>query len=124
LNTKNFSQSQKNSIISTLKGGDVDWKPVWNNGPKTSFKYSSSQLSDVTVIPLNTSTCHMVLIWPKSDYGGDGEPIGYDFGGFFGKPFIDLGEWPVQNQHGNIQTCRIWIKDFKSAGTETFTIKN
>jgi len=125
LNAGNFSSSEKNSIISLLKGGDNDWAPVWNENASTriSFKAAAGQLSNVTVIPVNTNSCHIVLIWPVSDYG-DGDPSGYTFGVQAGRPFIDLGVHNVENQYGNIRSCRIWIKDFKSAGTESFTINN
>ena len=123
LNAGNFGPSEKTEIINLLKGGDLDWAPVWNNSSRTSFKAASGQLSGVTVIPKNTNSCHIILIWPEGDYG-DGDPSGYTFGVQAGRPFIDLGEWPVENQYGNVQTCRIWIKDFKSAGTESFTINN
>jgi hypothetical protein len=124
LDTKTLTPSQKTTIIDTLQGASETWSPVWNGSSLTSFQAGSSQLSSATVTPKNTSLgSHIVLIWPSTDYG-DGDPSGYTFGGFFGRPFIDLGIHPVQNQHGVIRSCRIWIKDFKSAGTESFTINN
>lgn len=123
LNADEFNSTKKQEIIELLKGGVNDWAPVWDNSTRTSFNAASGQLSGVTVIPLNTNSCHIVLIWPIGDYG-DGDPSGYTFGPLAGRPFIDLGEHSVQNQYGNIQNCRIWIKDFKSAGTESFTINN
>jgi hypothetical protein len=127
LNAGNFSQSEKTAIVDLLKGANNNWAPIWDDpapNARISFKAAAGQLSDVTVIPINTNNCHIVLIWPKSDYGGDGDPSGYTFGVQAGRPFIDLGEHSVRNQYGNLQTCRIWIKDFKSAGTESFTINN
>ena len=124
LNADEFNSTKKTEIIDLLKGGDNDWAPVWNDSTRTSFNAASGQLSDVTVIPLNTNSCHIVLIWPIGDYGGDGDPSGYTFGPLAGRPFIDLGQHSVENQYGNVRTCRIWIKDFKSAGTESFTINN
>ena len=125
LDTKTLTTSQKTTIIDTLKGPDNDWKPVWFGSNLTFFTAESGQLSSATVTPKNTASgSHIVLIWLSSDYGGDGDPSGYTFGGFFGRPFIDLGTQSVENQYGTIKNCRIWIKDFKSAGKESFTINN
>jgi hypothetical protein len=128
LDTKTLTSTQKDLIINELKNhpvtGEPTWYPVWNGSTLTSFQSSSGQLSSVSVTPKNTALgSHIVLIWPSTDYG-DGDPSGYTFGGFFGRPFIDLGIHPVANQYDYSTNCRIWIKDYKSAGTESFTINN
>jgi hypothetical protein len=129
LDTKNLTPAQKTTIINRLRNhpvtGDQDWSPVWNSSnlvTLTSFQAGSGQLSSVTITPKNNSA-HFVLIWPSTDYG-DGDPTDYTFGVVSGRPFVDLGFWPVENQYGYILSCRIWIRTFKSPGTESFTINN
>jgi len=124
LDTKNLTTPQKNQIINNLKGGSNNWNPVWSGSSITSFIASNSQLSSVTVTPINTiSGSHIVLIWPSTDYG-DGDPTDYTFEVVSGRPFVDLGIHSVQNQYGSTMSCRIWIRDYKSPGTTSFTINN
>ena len=127
--TLNLSSANKTTIINRLKNNPVsgvpDWSPVWNSSnlvTLTSFLAGSSQLSSVTIAPKNNSA-HFVLIWPSTDYG-DGDPTNYTFGPVDGRPFVDLGTQSVSNQYGFITNCRIWIKDYKSPGTLSFTINN
>jgi hypothetical protein len=124
LDTTKLTSSQKTTIIDTLKGGSNNWSPVWNDSSLTSFEAGSSQLPGATITPKNPVLgSHFVLIWPETDYG-DGDPTNYTFGPVAGRPFVDLGIHPVQNQYNTIRNCRIWIKDFKSPGTLSFTINN
>ena len=132
LDTKTLTSTQKTLIINKLKNhpvsGDQDWSPVWNSSnlvTLTSFSAGSGQLSSVSVTPKNTALgSHIVLIWPSTDYGGDGDPTDYTFGVVSGRPFVDLGIHSVENQYGYITSCRIWIRDFKSPGATSFTINN
>lgn len=124
-NTNNLTSTQKTTIINRLKTnivtGDADWSPVWQGISSTSFNKSASQLSTVSITPVSGPGAHFVLIWPKTDYG-DGVPTSFQFGQLTGFPFLDLGEHSVQNQYGYNTNCRIWIKDFRTSGTTTFTI--
>jgi hypothetical protein len=130
LDTKNLTPAQKTLIINKLKNdpvdGDPTWSPVWSGSNLTSFRAGSGQLSAVpSITPKNTTLgSHIVLIWPKTDYGGDGDPTNYTFGVVSGRPFVDLGFHDVENQYGYIRECRIWIRDFKSPGATSFTINN
>lgn len=129
LDTKTLTSTQKTLIINKLKNnpvsGDQDWSPVWNDSTLTSFSAGSGQLSSVSVTPKNTTLgSHIVLIWPSTDYNGDGDPTDYTFGVVSGRPFVDLGVHSVENQYGYILPCRIWIRDFKSPGATSFTINN
>jgi hypothetical protein len=132
--TSDLTQSEKDLIISRLKTDPTtsvqDWSPVWNATRPTlcsftPYNSSTNQLSgSVTVTPVEvTQGSHLLLIFHKSDYGGDGAPSSYQFGPISGNPFVDLGEHTVVNRYGRTKQCKIFISVTEvNSATVTFTI--
>jgi hypothetical protein len=132
--TSDLTQPQRDLIISRLKTnpdkGTQDWSPLWDGNRPTLFSFtpynsSTGQLSgSVTLTPVEvTAGSHIVLIFHKSDYGGDGTPTNYQFGPISGNPFVDLGEHTVANRYGRTRQCKIFISVTEvNSSTVTFTI--
>jgi hypothetical protein len=134
LDTSTLTQTQKNSIISTLRGPLQTWAPVWQGSAITSFKqYDNQQVSEVLELkPKNTvSGSHIVFIFQDGDYGGDGTPSAYKFGvnktaaqAAFPEGLMVLLDKKVivKNQYGAEVECTLWIKNYKLTGETAILI--